>query len=94
MTRPIATGLLGLILVACATSTLEPIRDANVRLEEDEKRMWARVEQEQHKFEASGALYRDAELEAYLTGVARKLQPPAVLQPIAVPTAPACRAGG
>jgi len=82
MKRPFATGLLGLLLVACATSSLPPIRDANVRLEEDEQRMWARVEQEQKKFDASGALYRDAELEAYLTGVARKLQPPAVLQVI------------
>ncbi len=82
MTRPFVTGLLGVILVACATSALQPIRDANVPLEEDEKRMWARVEQEQKKFEASGALYRDAELEAYLTGLARKLQPPAVLQAI------------
>lgn len=80
MTRYFLTGLLGLVFVACATSSLEPIRDGNVRLEEDEKRMWARVEQEQKKFEASGALYRDAELEAYLTGVVRKLQPPAVLQ--------------
>jgi predicted Zn-dependent protease len=82
MTRPFVTGLLGLILVACATSALEPIRDTNVRLEEDEKRMWARVEQEQAKFESSGALYRDPELEAYLTSVARKLQPPAVLEAI------------
>src|SRR5262249_11125946 len=82
MTRPFVTGLVGLILVACATSSLPPIRDANVRLEEDEQRMWARVEQEQKKFDASGALYRDPELEAYLTGVARKLQPPAVLQVI------------
>jgi len=82
MKRPFVTGLLGLVLVACATSSLPPIRDANVRLEEDEQRMWARVEQEQKKFDASGALYRDAELDAYLTGVARKLQPPAVLQVI------------
>jgi predicted Zn-dependent protease len=82
VTRPFVTALLGLFLVACATTALQPIRDANVPLEEDEKRMWARVEQEQEKFEASGNLYRDAELEAYLTGVARKLQPPAVLRAI------------
>src|SRR5262249_36818769 len=82
MRRPFVAGLLGFILAACATSALQPIRDGNVRLEEDEQRLWARVEQEQKKFEASGALYRDPELEAYLTGVARKLQPAAVLQVI------------
>src|SRR5215467_7699141 len=80
--RPLALGVVGLILAACATSTLAPIRDGNVQLEDDEKRMWARVEQEQKKFEASDALYRDAELDAYLTGVARRLQPPEVLQAI------------
>src|ERR1043166_9183059 len=41
-----------------------------------------RVEQGQHEFDAGGALWRDGELGAYLTGVARKLQPPAVLQVI------------
>jgi len=80
--RPLAIGLVGLILAACATSTLAPIRDGNVQLEDDEKRMWARVEQEQKKFDASDALYRDPELDAYLTGVARRLQPPEVLQAI------------
>src|SRR3989442_6073332 len=82
MTAPFFRVLRRPLLVACATSSLPPIRDANVRLEEDEQRMWARVEQEQKKFDASGALYRDAELDAYLTGVARNLQPPAVLQVI------------
>jgi len=82
MTRPFVAVLLGFLLVACATTALQPIRDANVPLEADEKRMWARVEQEQQKFEASGYVYRDAELEAYLTEVAQKLQPPAVLRAI------------
>jgi len=64
MTRPFVAVLLGFLLVACATTALQPIRDANVPPEADEQRRWARVEQEQQKFEAGGYVYRYAEMEA------------------------------
>ncbi len=82
MRRPRATALLCAVLTACATTSLQPVRDSNFVMEEDEKRMWARVEEEQKKLDASGDLYRETELESYLTGIARKLQPAAVLRAI------------
>jgi len=82
MTRPRATALLCLLAAACATTSLPPVTSRNFALEDDEKRMWARAEEEQKKIEASGALYKDAELEGYLNSVARKLQPPEVFKAI------------
>ena len=46
----------------------------------EEQRLWLRAEEEQRIINESGLLYEDPELEAYLNGVARKLQPPDVLE--------------
>ncbi len=66
--------LIGL-LQACATTSLPPITQ-DVQLEEDEKRLWARASEEQKLIERSGLIYEDKALEAYLTEIAQKLQPP------------------
>ena len=50
--------------------------DKSFIFEEDEKRLWNRSEEEERSIAKSGMLYQDRELEAYLNGVASKLQPP------------------
>jgi predicted Zn-dependent protease len=42
----------------------------------EERRLWLRAEEEQRSINQSGFLYEDPQLEAYLIGVASKLQPP------------------
>ena len=46
----------------------------------EEQRLWLRAEEEQRIIKESGLLYEAPQLEAYLNGVARKLQPPDVLK--------------
>ena len=46
----------------------------------EEHRLWLRAEEEERIINESGLLYDDPQLEAYLNGVARKLQPPDVLE--------------
>jgi predicted Zn-dependent protease len=67
---------LSVSLCGCATTSLPPVTDKNFVLEDDEKRLWNRSEEEEQALARSGMLYQDRELEAYLNGVARKLQPP------------------
>jgi predicted Zn-dependent protease len=63
-------------LCGCATTSLPPVTDKEFVFEEDEKRIWNRSEEEEQAIAKSGILYQDRELEAYLNGIARKLQPP------------------
>lgn len=77
-----ASVLLAGLVAGCATTNLPPVTGAGFTPEPDERRMWARAEEEQKKIEQSGALYRDPELEAYLNAVARRLQPPEVFEAI------------
>jgi predicted Zn-dependent protease len=63
-------------LCGCATTSLPPVTDKDFVFEEDEKRIWNRSEEEEQAIAKSGILYQDRELEAYLNGIARKLQPP------------------
>jgi predicted Zn-dependent protease len=46
----------------------------------EEHRLWLRAEEEERIINQSGLLYEDPQLEAYLNGVARKLQPPDILE--------------
>ncbi len=68
---------LSFLVAACATTSLPPVTK-DFKPEEDEKRLWLRSEEEEKALNRSGVIYRDEELEAYLNGVAKKLQPPEV----------------
>jgi predicted Zn-dependent protease len=46
----------------------------------EEQRLWLRAQEEQRVLNESGLLYEDPRLEAYLSDVAGKLQPPEVLK--------------
>jgi predicted Zn-dependent protease len=46
----------------------------------EEHRLWLRAQEEQRVINGSGLLYEDPQLEAYLNGVVRKLQPADVLE--------------
>jgi predicted Zn-dependent protease len=73
--RLIALSLLFCFLImGCATTSLPPVTK-DFRLEDDEKRLWLRSEEEQKVIYRSGVIYRDEELEAYLNEIAEKLQP-------------------
>lgn len=65
-------------LCGCAATSLPPVTGKNFVFEDDEKRLWNRSHEEEQAIAKSGILYRDRELEAYLNGVARKLEPPEV----------------
>lgn len=65
-------------LFGCASTSLPPVTSKDFALEDDEKRLWNRSEEEEQAIAKSGMLYRDRDLEAYLNGVARKLEPPEV----------------
>jgi predicted Zn-dependent protease len=75
--------LLAVVLLAgCATTNLPPLTTTGTSLEEDERRLWRRSEEEQRELEDSGLVYRNDEVETYLDGVAHRLQPPDVYQKI------------
>jgi predicted Zn-dependent protease len=65
------------MITGCATTNLPPVTKDS-KFEEDEKRLWLRSEEEQKALNRSGIIYRDEDLDAYLNGIARKLQPPEV----------------
>jgi len=66
---------------ACSTPANLPLATDNSGVD-DEKRLWQRSEDEQKLLTQSGLIYRDNQLEDYLNQVARKLQPPEILEHI------------
>ena len=66
---------------ACATHSIPPLATENSGAD-DEKRLWQRSEDEQKALAQSGLIYRDKKLDDYLNQVARKLQPPQILEHI------------
>jgi predicted Zn-dependent protease len=66
------------LVMGCVTTSLPPVTK-DFRLEDDEKRLWLRSEEEQKVINRSGVIYRDEELEVYLNEIAEKLQPAEVL---------------
>lgn len=76
--RPILIVLWLAILVAiasCVSTNLPPIdvSGGTFEGEEDEKRIWLSAQEIERRFDKSGLLYEDRELEVYLNGVVRKL---------------------
>ena len=80
--KPARALLLSVFLAGCAATNLAPLSGAGTALEDDERRLWRRSEEEQGALDGSGLVYRNDELEAYLNQVARRLQPPEVYQRI------------
>jgi beta-barrel assembly-enhancing protease len=66
---------------ACSTPAKLPLATDNSGVD-DEKRLWQRSEDEQKVLTRSGLIYRDDQLDDYLNQVARKLQPPEILEHI------------
>ncbi len=66
---------------ACSTPANLPLATDNSGVD-DEKRLWQRSEDEQKVLTRSGLIYRDDQLDDYLNQVARKLQPPEILEHI------------
>ncbi len=78
----LALVLAATVIAGCTTTNLPPVTSNDFTFEEDERRIWLRSEEEEEKIEASGLIYQDAALEAYLNAIGRKLQPPAVYEKI------------
>ena len=75
--------LVCLAVTGCATTAVEPIAGHQpLALHDDEKRIWARSAEEEKVFLKSGLVYEDAALQAYVNGVAQRLQPPEVLDQV------------
>jgi predicted Zn-dependent protease len=61
------------LAAACATPTPISVDEA-LTAENEEKMLWRRAQEEQTVLDNSGWLYRNAELELYLNGVAARLE--------------------
>ena len=73
----LAGGALALFLAGCATTSLPPVTSPQFRLEDEERAMWKEAAVEQERLDDGGDVLDDSALEAYLTSVARKLEPQA-----------------
>jgi beta-barrel assembly-enhancing protease len=75
-----------LACAACATPSppvpVSPRDRPGVAVEEDEARIWKALETTEKHIEESGRLHPDPGLEAYLAEVARRIEPPRVLEAI------------
>ena len=89
-----ATGLSGLsrlamclALVSCATTNLPPfgVGGTAPQTEKDEEQLWQTAGQLEQRIDNSGARYKNPELDAYLTAVAKKLLLPDTQVPGAGP---------
>jgi beta-barrel assembly-enhancing protease len=76
----IGWGILLILMAACASTHLTPIGAGGqaFRLQDDERRLWARAQEEQERLDKSGLLYVDPDLESYVNEIARRLLPPGV----------------
>ena len=68
-----ATLAAALLLAGCESTNLAPANGPTARVEDDERRMWARAREEQAVLERSGFLLRDAATEKYLRTVLARL---------------------
>ncbi len=73
MKQVLITGIAWVVLALCATG-IAASEPGAWQMDEDERRLWLRAEEEQQVIKGSGFLYEDGELEAYLNQVAGKLQ--------------------
>jgi predicted Zn-dependent protease len=72
--------LFSVLLMGCATTNLPPVTSGEYVVQEDERRLWLRSEEEQEDLNESGLVYPEEALNTYLNGIARKLQPPEVFE--------------
>ena len=80
--RYILLVLMLFFLVGCTSTDPLPLIKEDFRVENDEKRLWQRSEDEQKVLNESGLIYEDQELNQYLNQIARWLQPPEILERI------------
>jgi predicted Zn-dependent protease len=78
----IALAIAGVVASACAQTRLAPARGEAFQLEEDERELWRQAEEVEARFEASDLVHRDPALEAYLDGIAHRLQAESVFAAI------------
>ena len=74
------------LATACSTYSkpdVSPVAEA-LLMNEDEKMLWQKAEQEQLAFEDNGLIYTDQELEDYLNQVAGKLRPQSAPQNLVI----------
>jgi predicted Zn-dependent protease len=64
-----------LLLSGCESTNIAPAPSAGAQLESDERRLWARAQEEEIQLEHSGFLAHAPELEAYLTEIVSNLKP-------------------
>jgi len=64
-----------ILLCSCSSNPIIPFGEggATLSLEDDERRLWKRSEEEEAKLNDSGKIYNDKRIEAYLNKVAEKL---------------------
>ena len=63
-------------ILACATTDLPPVEEMHsLELQEDEKRLWNRSEEEQYRLNNCNCLYNDPVLTDYVNEIAQKLFP-------------------
>jgi predicted Zn-dependent protease len=76
MRRVLTIGIM-LLLTACGTSPIQPMQGQQdtLQLSREEGRLWHAARELDQQLENADYLYEDAALQAYMTGVLRKLYP-------------------
>ena len=75
--RKTLLALLFCSILGCVATSL-PRVSQNFTLEDDERGLWLRSEEEERVLNRSGVVYKDDNLEAYLNEVAKKILPPEI----------------
>ena len=73
---------LALASAACVSSQVAPAAGRAFRLEDEERGLWSLSSEAQEQIDRSGRVLADADLEAYLAGVARRLEPAEVFEAV------------
>jgi beta-barrel assembly-enhancing protease len=76
--------LLIFVLFICAGNAAGISPCNALALDEDEKRLWLRAEEEEKNLDRSGYIYRNSEIDGYLDTVVRTLVPHEVLETIPI----------
>lgn len=74
--------LLLLFTASCESTVLHNLKTEGIQLEQDEKRIWRRCQEEQYVLDQSGFLLSDSKFEAYLNQIVSRLRSPELFEQV------------
>lgn len=82
--RPCIAAVVALALAACLPPAVAPRTSPAIAVDPDEQRLWQLAAKAEEEIARGGRLHDDADLDAYVLGVARRLVPPEALAAVPV----------